>query len=394
MTGWTAAGGGCLGKAFRSGTHRTCPPGETFLRYAPAAEHCGVTRLANVTGLDCIGVAVFVAVRPLARSVVTSMGKGLDAASARASALMESLEMWHAEHLDLPRRHGSAAGLRRLGVAVVDPLSLPLAAGARPEQVRPDTWVEGYDLLRDRPTWVPLDAVSMDFTGVRPHAVPGLLRDSNGLAGGNHLVEAAVHALCEIVERDATARWRAGPDLRRVDLATVTDPSCRYLLDRLTGAGLRVAVWDLTSHVGIPAYGCVLLQHPAAALWYNAGVHDGFGCHLSPAVAMARAVTEAVQTRMAYICGVREDIGRAELAAAADLDLMTRVWHELDGTPATVAFRTTDTSTADLREDLDAVLDALAAAGCAHAIVVDLSQPQLAVPVVKALVPGLAATAP
>ncbi|HET8659533.1 MAG TPA: YcaO-like family protein [Micromonosporaceae bacterium] len=391
---WPAAGDGSLGKAFRSGTHRTRPPAETLLRYAAAAEPCGITRLANVTGLDSIGVPVFVAVRPLARSVVTSMGKGLDAASARASALMESLETWHAEHVDAPLRHGSAQALRRLGLPVVDPLSLPLAAGARPEQVRPDTWVEGYDLLRDRPVWVPLDAVSMDFVGLRPDAVPGLLRDSNGLASGNHLVEAAVHALCEIVERDATARWRAGPDLRRVDLATVTDPSCRYLLDKLTGAGVRAAVWDVTSHVGIPAYGCVLLQHPSAALWYNAGVHDGFGCHLSPAVAIARAVTEAVQTRMAYICGVREDIGRAELAAAADLDVMTRVWHELDEVPATVAFRTTDTSGADLRADLDAVLAALAAAGCEDAVVVDLSRQSLGVPVVKALVPGLAGAVP
>lgn len=391
---WLAAGDGCLGKAFRSGTHRTCPPAETLLRYAAAAQPCGITRLANVTGLDCIGVPVFVAVRPLARSVVTSMGKGLDVASARASALMESVETWHAEHLDLPLRHGSAASLRRLSVPVIDPLSLPLAAGARPEQVQAGTWVEGYDLLRDRPAWVPLDAVSMDFTGVRPDAAPGLLRDSNGLASGNHPVEAAVHALCEIVERDATARWRAGPDLRRVDLATVTDPSCRHLLDRLAEAGIRVAVWDVTSHVGIPAYGCVLLQHPSAALWYNAGVHDGFGCHLSPAVAMARAVTEAVQTRMAYICGVREDIGRAELAAAADLDVMTRVWRELDHVPAAVAFRTADASGADVRADLDAVLGALAAAGCEHAVVVDLSRPAVGVPVVKALVPGLAATAP
>jgi YcaO-like protein with predicted kinase domain len=351
---------------------------------------CGITRLANVTGLDHVGVPVFVAVRPLARSTVTSMGKGPDVVSARVSALMESIETWHAEHLDVPVRTGSAATLGRLGVPVVAPSTLPLAPGARPDRIDPDTWVEGYDLLRDRPAWVPRDAVSMDFVGVRPDADAGLLRGSNGLASGNHLVEAAVHGLCEVVERDATARWRAGPDLRRVDLTTVTDPLCRDLFDRLAGAGLRLAVWDVTSRVDVPAYGCVLLQDPSDTLWYNAGVHDGFGCHLSPAVAVARAVTEAVQTRMAYICGVREDVGRAEIAAATAPGVMERVWRELDRTPATVPFRTTDRSGSDARDDLDTVLAALAAAGCDQAVVVDLSRPPTGVPVVKVLVPGLA----
>ena len=63
-------------------------------------------------------------------------------------------------------------------------------------------WVQGFDLITRRPTYVPLNCV------VAPYSVSGLplfYTSTNGLASGNTRVEAVCHALCKVIERDATA---------------------------------------------------------------------------------------------------------------------------------------------------------------------------------------------
>lgn len=90
--------------------------------------HMGITRLANVTGLDVIGIPVVMACRPLSRSLAVAQGKGLDLASAKASALMESVKGYHSQHIDLPLRLASLDELRR-SHPVVDVSLLPQMAG-------------------------------------------------------------------------------------------------------------------------------------------------------------------------------------------------------------------------------------------------------------------------
>src|SRR5262249_31766815 len=113
-------------KKFQAGTHRTVSPAETLERFMPLMPRLGITRLADITGLDCIGLPVYVSVRPTSRALSTSQGKGFDDASAKASALMESIETWHAERVRVPLVHDSYAALRRAGEAAVEPTRLPL----------------------------------------------------------------------------------------------------------------------------------------------------------------------------------------------------------------------------------------------------------------------------
>ena len=56
-------------KGHIAGTHRTRAPADTFAAYSRWMPHFGITRLANVTGLDRIGLPVYVAIRPNARSL-------------------------------------------------------------------------------------------------------------------------------------------------------------------------------------------------------------------------------------------------------------------------------------------------------------------------------------
>ncbi len=102
---------GSSAKHYRTGTHRTVPPASTLARLKPYLSEMGITRLANVTGLDRVGIPVVMAMRPNSRSVAVSQGKGVDLEAAKASALMESVETWHAERIALPTLYGSVADL-------------------------------------------------------------------------------------------------------------------------------------------------------------------------------------------------------------------------------------------------------------------------------------------
>ena len=51
-------------KHYRGGTHRALSPAETLERFLPLRREMGITRLANVTGLDVLGIPVYMACRP------------------------------------------------------------------------------------------------------------------------------------------------------------------------------------------------------------------------------------------------------------------------------------------------------------------------------------------
>ncbi len=91
-------------KSYREGTHRVVPPETTWRRVRDLLPRAGITRVADVTRLDGLGIPTFQAVRPGSLNLSVSQGKGATAIAARVSAVMESLEMWHAEDLGhLPR---------------------------------------------------------------------------------------------------------------------------------------------------------------------------------------------------------------------------------------------------------------------------------------------------
>ena len=74
-------------KAYLRGTHRQRPPAETVARVRQLMPVMGITRVANVTGLDFVGVPVVMVTRPNSRSLAVSQGKGLDLDTAKASGL-------------------------------------------------------------------------------------------------------------------------------------------------------------------------------------------------------------------------------------------------------------------------------------------------------------------
>ena len=111
-------------KPYYSGAHRRCSPLETLARLTPHLTSMGITRIANVTGLDNIGIPVVMVCRPNSRALSVSQGKGLDLHEAKVSGLMEAAELFHAENIDRPLKFETYARLRRQ-VRVAEPDFLP-----------------------------------------------------------------------------------------------------------------------------------------------------------------------------------------------------------------------------------------------------------------------------
>jgi ribosomal protein S12 methylthiotransferase accessory factor len=365
------------------GTLRAASLAATWRRFAPAARRAGITRIAELTGLDTIGIPVFAAIRPMGRSLSTQQGKGATALAARVSALMESLETWSAEHLALPAVRTS---WRRLGDRAVDVRRLARPRGRLDRDAR-WRWVEGWDLGADRPVLVPEQAVTLDTTFRAP---PVFDISSNGLASGNARVEAVAHGLCEVIERDAEAAWRRAGGDRRIVLDSIPDPACRALIDRITAAGARAWVWDVTdpaSPAGIAVIGAAIMEDPGEPAWRTLGFYQGFGAHWQPEIAIARALTEAAQTRLTYIAGARDDFFAHDYARATEPGLLAALWQRFSSPcDEPVGFDELPRRTA---RTLGEAVEQLVATQ-RQVIAVDLTHPALGVPVVKVIVPGVA----
>ncbi|HWU90847.1 MAG TPA: YcaO-like family protein [Kofleriaceae bacterium] len=380
-------------KTYLRGTHRLVSPAQTVARVLPMMRATGITRIADVTGLDSIGIPVVMVCRPNSRSVSVAQGKGLDLDAARASGLMESIEQWHAEHIVRPLQFVTASELATRH-RLVDVAGLPRLSIGSFHPHRKLLWIEGEDLLGGGSRWVPLEVVHTDYTLPLPPGSGCFLTTSTGLASGNERIEAVLHGLYEVIERDAVALWRAaGPARRRttrLDLATVDDPACRDLLARFDRAGIAVGVWDASSEIGLPVFVAEIVDRDPSPyrVLYVAG---GQGCHRSRAVALARALTEAAQSRLTAISGARDDIDRTsyERSRAPQRIAAARAEIEQLESPLRPFAAAADDFSERLDEDLEAVLAALRAAGLGQAVVVDLARPELELPVVRVIVPGL-----
>lgn len=288
---------------------RTCRPEDTLARVAPVLAEHGVTRLAKVTGLDCLGIPVWNAMRPNARALSVHQGKGITDVDAKTSAVMEALERACAERPTLPVRTASAHDLAAEG-KTCDPLDDLVGLGHRPlDRASVLEWVEGRDLMNGEAVWVPFDAVCLDFT-----RSSHFWQSSDGLASGNTDREAIFHGLLERVERDADRLWslerferQAASCVSPEDLA---DPVVNALVDRIERAGFALKLFDMTSDLGIPTFSALLspADAPSRRFLRYIDVTMGSGTHPVAYRAALRAITEAVQSRLTLITGTRDDV--------------------------------------------------------------------------------------
>lgn len=373
---------------------RSVPASETERRIRPLLPLVPITRISDIAPLDPLGFPVCVVTTPLARDLTTHAGKGNDAESARVSALMEALERVSAESISAEATvHASHRELCDAGqTSLVDPVLFELPSDSSYRADLPISWVQSHDILRDRKVWLPSDLA------LSP-AREGVLRevDTNGLASGNTLLEAVLHALCEVIERDAfsqlefTTLFGAGhevyPPLRSVELSTLPE-TARFWAERIAAQHLNLIVQVLDTDIGVPTFRSVLIDsayptpHGPTVSYF-----PGFGVHPNKEVALLRSLTEALQSRVGFIHGGRDSFntfstGVRRAAKRARQRLLFQ-------SPRVSYQELASFCTREQTEDMSFLLARLEAIGIERVIVTELTRSNWGVPVVRVRVPGL-----
>ena len=370
--------------------HRARAPEDTCARLRPVHQVAGITRVADLTGLDRIGIPVFQAVRPLGRLLSVSQGKGETAVAARASAVMEAIEIWHAETERLPRQRSSRRAIADM--RHMDPNTLLRPQAAKVSAYTPLAWTAGTDLKDGAPILVPADAANLDFT--REPDLPELARSTTGLAGGNSKAEARASALAEIIERscrvDESARSMKRQARRRLDPEKVArlDDRVAGLIGLILAAGLKLELADITNRFDVTTIRAAVFELPRGkpVAWPS----HGFGTHLDPITAVIRALTEAAQARLTGISGNRDDIPPNIYQGAEFSNSIRHAFGKWDLSFDGRGLDRRDESGHAPERDAQIMLERILSRGAGPVAEVDLSRPEIGVPVVKLLAPNVA----
>lgn len=404
-----------------NGTSRIRPARETLERVIPISKKIGVTRLADITDMDVLRIPNYSAVVPGTEDYIwVYSGKGPTKEHAKASALMESIERYSSLQSSGPRKfvRSSYADLSKAHkVLHPDRIVEPVRFEYRDDM--PMDWLPGHDLATGEQVMVPASIALFRYTPPPPAVNPFAYFHTNGLASGNVMEEAVCHALCEVIERDAMslAELRASaipfhilrtilhslnaagisvppipaekfvddpgvfPD---VDISGIEFEPVSKLADRFERAGISLTVKDITSDTGIPTFNASSVEWVTHDYGYLA---EGHGTHPDARIALLRAITEVSQTRAANIQGARDDLRKIKYGEQNTDD--RRAWQFMQSTRKIKFSQVKTFFNEDILDDIKLILSRLKGVGLSQVIIVDLTNPDIGVPVVRAIVPGL-----
>ncbi len=405
------------------GTSRVQPVEATLKNVNKIVNEIGITRIADITNMDRLKIPNFSSVLPGTEDYIWVYGgKGPTRNHAKASAIMESIERFSS----LPKNYadkiirGSYGELSKSYEVmkyndVIEPLSFSLD-----DKMIMDYCV-GYDLMSKKNILVPLSLALFKYVPKPPSLNPYAFYHTNGLASGNVIEEAICHSLCEVIERDAIsiAEFVSSayqyhvlrtiensliqhgvklksieskkfiddngiyPDVDLNDIGEANEP-IKKLLEKFKNCQISLKVKDVTSDLGIPTFVASSVE------WIN---HDygylveGHGTHPDSRIAMIRSITEVSQSRAANIQGSRDDLRKMKYDPDDSDD--KRSWQFIKS-KNNIKFSDIESYyNDDILDDIQLILDKLKERKLDRAIVVNLTNHKINVPVVRTIVPGL-----
>jgi len=324
----------------------------------------------------------------------SSFGKGSTAEQGEASALMEAIErysgIFQGDEIRVTRRFTDF----RPGDAI-PPNATQLFSDAqyRREQPLPDEgpppapfdpsaeieWTPVWSLRDRRFKYLATTVLYFFYNGPGAYAA-----DSNGCAAGNSVEEAIVQGFLELVERDAYAIWWYNRLQRpQLDLSQFNDSYVRDLQSGLAETGRRLWVLDITNDLEIPSY--VAIAH-----WTENGqdnVEFGSGSHFDPRIALLRALTEVNQfLSIGLMDGARGD--QSTLDGTTPLRMHEHAYLLPLETPAIRPSAGAKFGALNSREQAAACIRIAEQQGLDF-LVLNQTRPDIEVPVVRVIVPGM-----
>jgi ribosomal protein S12 methylthiotransferase accessory factor YcaO len=400
---------------------RIKPVEETIKTILPVSSNIGITRLADITNMDILGIPNFSAVLPGTEDYIwVYSGKGPTRMDAKASALMESIERYSSLPSGNRKKmiQGSYKEVSKVS-KILHPSNVvePMILEYDDEMIM--DFLSGYDLVNNERILIPAPLALFRYSPKPPAINPFAYHHTNGLASGNVLEEAICHSLCELIERDATslAELNAsalpynflrtmtkylsdnGLEIDPVDGTEFVDDDSKYpdvdisnidfkpisnLVKKFNDAKIPLIIKDITSPIGVPTFNASSIEWITEDYGYLA---EGHGTHPDARIALLRAITEVSQTRAANIQGARDDLRKISYGNSNSDEKKT--WQFMKSKNTIQFSEIKSFIHDDILDDINFILSRLVSNGLKQVIVVDLTNPQIMIPVVRTIVPGL-----
>ena len=149
---------------------------------------------------------------------------------------------------------------------------------------------------------------------------------------------------------------------------------------------MAVGIWNMTSDTGVATFFCVITDE-------RFGEHSGAGAgtHVDAGIALSRAISEAVQVRTNYITGARDDLEHEEyaLSGIAQKERYAESLFNAESAHLTDFSAIASNSFDSFEEDVDWLLGSLSKVGIQEVVSVDLTKPEIGIPVQRIVIPGL-----
>jgi ribosomal protein S12 methylthiotransferase accessory factor YcaO len=405
----------------------------------PLCKKIGITRISDITFMDRLYIPNYSAILPGTEdSIWVYSGKGASKLQAKASALMEAIERYSSLPSSYPRSliQGTFRELSKSYNKVLHPT----------EVIEPDNsagddnghpimdFLLGFDLLSNEEVLVPAEIALYRYSPKPPAVCAFSCSHTNGLASGNVIEESICHALCEVIERDAASiadlcassipysilerltNWLENEtgeySISRIPGEEFVDDSSLFpdvdiseianefglikgIVNRFAIAGINLLIKDITQKdIGIPTFVASSIEWITNDYGYFA---KGFGTHPDARIAFMRAITEVSQTRAANIQGARDDLKK--IRYQQNDEIFKRKWQFMPASSSRLSTQKNDNIIRfseikshiekDVLQDINYILRGLKKAGLGRVIIVDLTNPNIGIPTVRAIVPGL-----
>ena len=374
------------------GTHRVIAPKQTIENNEDKLKTAGITRIADISDLDRIGLPIYTAIRPTAEDGAVSIygGKGITKEHAKASAMMEGFERYSAEkQTDDEVVVATIDEISDFG-EYIDPVSLNLPKELEKKCIDDISleWTVSKDIISGDSFYIPTNAVYHPY--LHDNNVQSLFKsNTNGLASGNILEEAILHGMLEVIERDAWSIFElTHKNYAQIDLESIESETVNDIISKFESEGIKIKLMDFTADIKIPT----IAASADDTVTKDAGLLTlGMGTHLDPEVAILRALTEVAQSRATQINGAREDTVRADFAREAGYERMKRInkYYFIDEDEKIDLKDIENKSTSSITKDIEIVKDELMANDIGRILYVDLTRPELDVSVVRVIIPEM-----
>jgi len=374
-------------------SERVVKPYETIKRFKNYKGLGGITRVSEITALDSMQIPAFQSVRPNAEKSEGTFsifsGKGRTSEECKIGAIAEGIERYCAERNNFDETkicRGSMKSL--LGMPLIPPSDFTLPKDCGYSENNELEWVQAVSLINGKTYYIPADAVFYPYTP--PKGITPLFRYyTTGLAAGNTYEEALLHGISEVIERDAAALNLILKRSPAVDLSTIKEPIIQELIIKIKSSGVIPIVRCITSpDLPIPVFSVIFDDPNSEDLMMISG---GYCAAANKDFALLTALNEAVLSRVTTISGAREDLKKFE-------DYKRNYTYKEYKQKYSYWFNTTYSINYDeiigyrslsIQEDTVYLIDCIKKAGFENIYVINLTNNDINLPVVKVIIPGM-----